>query len=167
MFRGRRFARRWEDIMFDDMFFSDDNKSLRRGRRRSSRTETCRPCLVWPQESPELTFSGVAINMNPFGLLVRMIDTMPSGTTVMVQLMRDDEFLEPLTSPLEGTVVRASTGEGEFVDHGMKLSRPAIKRTESRPVPVARPKMTQEPTQSRMHTMDVHVGRRSTRRMGR
>ena len=153
--------------MFDDMFFSDDNKSLRRGRRRSSRTETCRPCLVWPKEAPELTFSGVAINMNPFGMLVRMIDNMPSGTAVMVQLMRDEEFLEPLTAPLEGKVVRADSDGGEFVDHGMQLSRPAIARTESRPVPVARRKVVSENKQSRMHTMDVHVGRRSTRRLGR
>lgn len=153
--------------MFDDMFFSNDNKSLRRGRRRSSRTETCRPCLVWPKEAPELTFSGVAINMNPFGLLVRMIDNMPSGTAVMVQLMRDEEFLEPLTAPLEGTVVRASSGDGEFVDHGMKLSRPPIDRSESRPVPMARRKTMAEPEPSRMHTMDVDLGRRSSRRMGR
>jgi len=153
--------------MFDDMFFSNDNKSLRRGRRRSSRTETCRPCLVWPKEAPELTFSGVAINMNPFGLLVRMIDDMPSGTAVMVQLMRDEEFLEPLTAPLEGTVVRATSGDGEFVDHGMKLSRPAIERSESRPAPLARRKTAAEPAPSRMHTMDVDLGRRSSRRMGR
>lgn len=153
--------------MFDDMFFSDDNKSLRRGRRRSSRTETCRPCLVWPKEAPELTFSGVAINMNPFGMLVRMIDNMPSGTAVMVQLMRDEEFLEPLTAPLDGTVVRATSGDGEFVDHGMQLSRPPIARAESRPIPRARRTTAPEPTQSRMHTMDVQVGKRSTRRLGR
>jgi len=153
--------------MFDDMFFSDDNRSLRRGRRKSSRTETCRPCLVWPKEAPELTFSGVAINMNPFGMLVRMIDNMPSGTAVMVQLMRDEEFLEPLTAPLEGKVVRAASGDGEFVDHGMQLSRPPITRTESRPVPMPRRKTAPETKQSRMHTMDVEVGRRSTRRQGR
>jgi hypothetical protein len=122
---------------------------------------------VWPKEAPELTFSGVAINMNPFGLLVRMIDNMPSGTAVMVQLMRDEEFLEPLTAPLEGTVVRASSGDGEFVDHGMKLSRPPIDRSESRPVPMARRKTMAEPEPSRMHTMDVDLGRRSSRRMGR
>lgn len=153
--------------MFDDMFFSNDNKSLRRGRRRSSRTETCRPCLVWPKEAPELTYSGVAINMNPFGMLVRMIDSLPSGTAVMVQLMRDDEFLEPLTAPLEGTVVRATAADSDFFDHGMQLLQPAIKPAESRPAPIVRRKTAPAQKPSRMHTMDVDVGRRSSRRLGR
>lgn len=153
--------------MFDDMFFCNDNKSLRRGRRRSARTETCRPCLLWPKEAPELTFNGVAINMNPFGLLVRMADNMPSGTAVMVQLMRDEEFLEPLTAPLEGKVVRAESEDGEFTDHGLQLFRPPLERTEPRVLRVRRKKAEPEEAPSRMHTMDVHVGRGSTRRMGR
>jgi hypothetical protein len=153
--------------MFDDMFFCNDNKSLRRGRRRSSRTETCRPCLVWPKSSPELTFNGVAINMNPFGMLVRMVDNMPSGTAVMVQLMRDEDFLQPLTAPLEGLVVRALPDEEGFVDHGMKLSHAPLERNESRPMAVKRRTVAEEKPPSRMHTTDIDIGGRSTRRLGR
>lgn len=153
--------------MFDDMFFSNDNKSLRRGRRQSARTETCRPCLVWLKEASELMFNGVAINMTPFGLLVRMIDNMPLGTVVMVQLMRDEEFLEPLTAPLEGRVVRHAPGDGEFVDHGMLLTQPEVERNESQPVRAVCRKTDAETPPSRMHTMDVDIGRRSSRRLGR
>lgn len=153
--------------MFDDMFFSPDNKSLRRGRRRATRTETCRPCVIWAKEAPDLSFTGVAINMNPFGMLVRMLDAVPSGTSVMIQLMRDEEFVEPLTAPIQGMVVRSESERQGFVDHGMELTHPAIERPEGRPVQLKKRRTDSIPARPRMHTMDVSVANRSSRRQGR
>jgi hypothetical protein len=47
------------------MVISPDNRSMQRGRRRASRTEVCRPCLVWVPEAPEAPFEGVVLDLNP------------------------------------------------------------------------------------------------------
>ena len=50
--------------MADEMFFSPDSKSLRRGKRIAPRTETSRPCLVWPEDAPEMQMRGVILHLN-------------------------------------------------------------------------------------------------------
>lgn len=151
--------------MGDDMMMSGDNRSLRRGKRRAPRTETCRPCLVWPKEVPDLTYQGVIINVTPYGMCVRMLDSLPQGTIVMVQLMRDEEFRYPLSAPVEGMIVRNAEDEIGFMDHGVQLLRKALERPATRPVvsQTRRPASTRS-TRTRMHTIDLHVTDRGIRR---
>lgn len=151
--------------MADDMMMSGDNRSMRRGKRRAPRTETCRPCLIWPKDTPDLSFQGVIVNVTPYGMCIRMLDSLPQGTIVMVQLMRDEEFRYPLSSPVEGLVVRNSEEEVGFMDHGVQLLRKAIERPESRPI-VAQSRQPKTPrtTRARMHTIDLHVTDRGIRR---
>jgi hypothetical protein len=143
--------------MKDEMFFSEDSKSLRRGKRVAARTPTCRPCIVWPKDAPELKQNGVILNLNPYGMLIRMMDEFALQTEVVVQMMRDDQFREPLSRPVGGQVVRHASGMSGFVDHGVRLVREAIERNVSRPVnlPQRRPMRYTRP---RMHTIDVTVG---------
>lgn len=151
--------------MGDDMFLSGDNRSLRRGKRRAPRTETCRPCLLWPKEMPDLTYQGVITNVTPYGMCVRMIESIPAGSLVQIQLMRDEEFKYPLSAPVEGMVVRNSEEEVGFMDHGVQLLRKAISHATNRPVANAiRRPVTARKTRTRMHTIDLHVTDRGIRR---
>ncbi|HOJ34244.1 MAG TPA: hypothetical protein PKY35_11815 [Candidatus Hydrogenedentes bacterium] len=156
--------------MPDEMFFSEDAKCLRRGKRREARTPTCRPCLVWPKDEPEMTFQGVVVDVNPYGMRIRMLDSLPPGTAIMVQLMRDEDFTIPLAAPVEGLIVRnKETAEGLY-DHGIQLRLTDFRRSEpSVPLrPIPRPIIPlRRGGQSRMHIIDITVGNRRTRRTGR
>jgi hypothetical protein len=143
--------------MPDEMFFSPDSKSLRRGKRVAPRTETCRPCLVWPEDAPDMHLRGVILDMNAYGMLVRMLESLPPGIRIQVQLMRDDEFREPLTKPVSGMVVRNILQGDGFVEHGIQVIQEKIRRQKSKPLrkPLRRPGLRQR-ERSRMHTRDLH-----------
>ncbi|MBZ0287568.1 MAG: hypothetical protein K8I30_08130 [Anaerolineae bacterium] len=157
--------------MSDEMFFTADMKSLRRGKRRTGRTDVCRPCLTWPKDEPEMAWPGVIINVSPYGVCVRMMETLPSGTAVMVQLMRDEEFQEPLATPIEGLIVRIIVQDDGFFDHGIQLNVRQIRRAESRPQQPVRQRQRPQPLRrkkpSRMHTIDLTVGDSGIRRTER
>lgn len=144
--------------MADEMFFTKDQLSLHRGKRGRSRTDTCRPCLVRARDQSFEDIEGVVMDISPFGMLVRMIESVPIGTEVSVQLMRDESFDSPFSSPHEGTVMRIEGNAGGFADHGIKLTNRDVRRVESRPaVPKPRP-ARRRARHPRMHTLDVTVG---------
>ncbi|MBI5095556.1 MAG: hypothetical protein HZB26_24375 [Candidatus Hydrogenedentes bacterium] len=151
--------------MTDEMFFSVDERSLRRGRRIARRTPTCRACLVWSADAPEHRLQGVVMDINPFGMLIRMLDYFPMGTAACIQLMRDEDFEIPLAGPLEGAVVRVIPNADGFTDIGVRIKLKEIPRAESRPIRIERrrPLLTRR---SRMHTIDFTVGDRGGRRTG-
>ncbi len=148
----------------DDMFFSPDERSLRRGRRVARRTPTCRPCVVWTADEPELRFHGVVLDVSPYGMLIRMLEPVPPETPVLIQLMRDDQFQRPLSAPVSGRIIRHAGAVGEFTDHGVRLEVPEISRVEARPVRTVRPAAAPPRTRPRMHTIDLRVGDRSPRK---
>ena len=149
--------------MPDEMFFGKAKGTLRRGKRARGRTETCRPCLVWPKDAPDLEFQGVALNLTPYGLLVRMMDALPPGTQIRVQLMRDEDFNEPLAAPLAAVVVRTDDLGDGFVDHGIKIEHDNIRR-EQQPFWRPEPKRPAAPPRRvpRMHMIDFLVGESET-----
>jgi len=145
--------------MPDEMFFTSDERSLRRGKRREARTEICRPCVIQTRDGVLHRAEGVVLDMNPFGMRVRMLDSVPVGSTISIQLMRDDNFDEPFSRPLEGAVVRNESSADGFVDHGIRLEEPVIVEPEQRPVPrpAFQPLDTKRPTRG-MLTIDFTVG---------
>jgi len=147
----------------DEMFFGPDGLSLRRGQRRDARIEACRPCCFWPADAPDLRREGVVMDLNRHGLLVRALEPLPSGAAVIIQLMRDDDFLQPFSRALQGIVVRNEEQRDGLFDHGIQLEARDFRRAESRPVMVARPK-PQPARRNRMHTIDFTVGERGIRR---
>ncbi len=150
---------RWiPDPMPDEMFFTQDERSLRRGKRRDRRTETCRPCVLQTADGALHQLEGVVLDMNAHGLLVRTLETLPIGANVSIQLMRDDTFAEPISRTLTGHVVRRDNAGDGFTDHGVKLKESNIRRPERRPafrIPAA-PERPAAP--ARMHTFDMTVG---------
>ncbi len=148
------------------MFFSENMRSLRRGRRRSVRSDTLRPCIVWLKDAPDVRIEGVVLDISPYGMLVRMMEPIPPGTEIVLQLMRDDQFREPLTAAREAVVVRNIIGEAGFTDHGLALKQSPLSRAEQRPFvpPSRKPAPSSEPNkQSRMQTFDIF---RDERRRG-
>ena len=155
----------------DEMFFANDNRSLRRGRRRAARTETCRPCVVWPKDAPEMPAQGVVVDVTPYGLGVRMLEYVAPGNLVCVQFMQDDHFEVPLSAPIESMVVRVIETDDGFYDHGLEIMRREIRRVErNRPVHIkARvriPFITRD-LKARMHTIDILAGEVGVRRRER
>lgn len=150
--------------MPDEMFFSSDMRSLRRGKRVAPRTETCRPCVVWPVDAPDLHFRGVIMDINAYGMLVRMLDSLPPGTQVMVQLMRDDDFQEPMTRPFEAMIVRNVLQDGGFVDHGLQVEQRETHRQDRRPYQGDLRRKTRSRRQrTRMYIRDLIPDRRRNR----
>lgn len=151
----------------EEMVWSESQKSLMRGRRVAPRTEVCRPCLVWLQIAPELKLQGVLLDLTPHGMRVRLIERIPPGTPIMVQLMRDENFEVPLSPPIESRVVRNEAVFGGLVDHGVKRILKPIRRAESpRPVSMARARRARH-QRTRMHTLDVTLGNRASSGYGR
>jgi hypothetical protein len=148
------------------MFFSPDMLSLHRGRRRVSRTPTCRPCVAWLKDCPETRYYGVVLDVSPVGVRIRMLDLLPAGCILCFQMMRDEDFSVPLASPLEGEVVRVQEDRDAFVDHGLLLIQKKLARIESRPVelPEKKPTKTKAP---RMYSLDITVGERPKGQSGR
>lgn len=148
----------------DEMFFREDGRSLVRGKRREKRTPTCRPCILWLAHLPEIKMEGVVMDVNKYGLCVRMIGAVESGEIVHVQLMADEQFKEALADPMEATVRRVQEDGNGFFDHGLEIVRREIVRVEPRRVVVApRPRLAPR-QRPRMHTLDVTVGDRRTDR---
>lgn len=145
------------------MVISSDNRSMQRGRRRSRRTEVCRPCLVWARGDESTKVEGVVLDLNPRGMRIRMLDPIPEGTALTVQLMRDENFQVPLSQPLNVRVVRVAHSPDGFVDHGTVLEIAKIKRAETvRPVRIARPNLNSN-TANRMFTALLRNQRRTGR----
>ena len=144
--------------MLDDMFFSQDLKSLHRGKRRAPRTDTCRPCLVWTQDDPENKLRGVVMDVSPHGVRVRMIETLSLETPVVVQLMRDEKFRVPLSVPVEGRVVRCDSSAGGLTDHGIALVRKEVRYTGFEPGRPAGPRRRVTGLHPRLHALDFTVG---------
>lgn len=151
----------------EKMFVSADEKSIRRGRRVAPRTEACRPCLVWLQEEPEKPRQGVVLDLNPYGLRVRMLDHFPEGATVLIQMMRDEDFRYPLSKPILTQVVRTVPETAGFTDHGLKVMLMELKRSpEGRPVIIKRPQLRSTQA-TRMHLVNQIEKERGGRRSGR
>lgn len=112
----------------EDLVVSNDNRSMRKGRRAAPRTEVCRPCLVWSEDSPDQKSQGVVLDLNPHGMRIRTLDPFAEGSHVLVQMMRDEEFTIPLSAPLTVRVMRGFEEDG-FYDHGVKLVLKRIRHT--------------------------------------
>ena len=140
--------------------------SLHRGKRRVSRTPTCRPCVVWLKDSPDTRYYGVVMDVSTVGVRIRMLDLIPAGCTLCFQMMRDEDFSVPFAPPLEGEVVRVREDLDCFVDHGLLLIQKKLGRVESWPVelPKKRPVKTRA---TRMYSLDVTLGERPGGRSGR
>lgn len=111
---------------------SPDERSLRKGRRASPRTDVCRPCLFWRESLPESQFHGVLLDLSPYGMRLRALDPMEVGGVLMVQMMRDEEFRYPLSTPIRAEVMHVSQNYEGFSDHGLKRVIQEIKKPEER-----------------------------------
>lgn len=145
--------------MPDEMFFSNDERSLTRGKRVTKRTDTCRPCIVRSGHGKAAEIEGVVMDISPYGMLIRTLEPIAMGSNVSVQLMRDDTFKRPFSQPHKGKIVRQEPRQGGFYDHGIKLRVEQVAYQESRPVTsIDGPNLQRKRSVSRMHTLDMTIG---------
>jgi len=150
--------------MPDEMFFSQDEKSLIRGSRKDPRTETCRPCTVQLVENESIELHGVVLDVTPRGMLVRMLEAIPLSTEITIQLMRDDKYQKKLSTPHRGSVRRIEGTEDGFFDHGISLHKEDIRRASERPIHISRPRPTRPSHPSRMQNIDYTIDNANRRR---
>jgi hypothetical protein len=124
--------------MPDEMFFSNDERALVRGRRAAKRTETFRPCLITLADASQI--EGIILNLTPHGMLIRVMGSLSIGTALEVQMMRDETFQKPLAEPRYGKVVRLDGTDGVFSDLGVRLEQArAGQRPRARAIITRRP----------------------------
>lgn len=149
--------------MPDEMFLTEDGRALKRGKRIARRTEVARPCVVWLEDLPETRYDGLVLDITPYGMLLRMVETLPPGTPVCVQLLRDDPSQTPLAQPHVGVIVRTLPGE-RFTRHGVKLVHKELPKVEPRRVETPKAAPARRRSRPRMHTIDYTVGDEGVRR---
>ena len=152
--------------MPDEMFFSNDERSLIRGSRVAPRTETCRPCVVSSEHHPDVEIPGVILDINPHGMLIRIMETITVGDHVVIQMMRDDKFQRKLSTPHKGEIRRVQSTVDGFYDHGIQLEPEEIQKADSRPVHIPNKSEPQRVQAHRgMQTIDITLdGAQSKRR---
>jgi hypothetical protein len=142
--------------MPDEMFFSNDERALVRGRRTAKRTDTFRPCLITLADGSQI--EGIILNLTPHGMLIRVMGTLDIGAALEVQMMRDESFQKPLAEPRFGKVVRIDGTDGVFSDHGVRLEQVrAVDRPRPRAIVTRKPveAPAPKPKLRGMQTMEV------------
>jgi hypothetical protein len=122
--------------------------------------------LVWPKDAPDTCYYGVALDMSPYGMRVRMLDPLEPGMAVCVQMMRDDDFELPLADPLEATVARCQSEAEGFVDHGIQIIRKQLKRGELPAARTAQPR-PRKAAPTHAYALDIRIGERPQKGTGR
>jgi len=143
--------------MADEMFFSADGKTLRKGRRAARRTSVSRPAEFWRSDDEGGLFLGVIRNLNPYGLLLESGMGLPVGTQICIEMKRDEHFADSLTC-LKGEVARlVGTGNGTW-QMGVQLAV-APPKPASKPIRIS-PKRSTLPERhpTRMYSMDYVLG---------
>lgn len=139
----------------EGMVIGADNKSVQRGRRKQSRTEVCRPCMFWHVDTPDQKMEGVVLDLTPHGMRIRTLEEVTFGAEIMVQLMRGDEYEQPLSAPHRVGVMRVSEAVDGFHDLGCKIEHKHIRRAgEALPVRIEKIKPVVR-RKTRMHTLDI------------
>ena len=117
--------------MADDMFFTADGKTLRKGRRVTKRTPVKRPATFWRADDNGRLHQGLIRDLNSYGLLLESGRGLPVGTVIQVELKREGYFAGPLSS-VKGKVVRV-------VDTGRGTWQMGVQLILARPEPASKP----------------------------
>jgi len=143
--------------MADEMFFSSDGKTLRKGRRVATRTPVERPAGFWCADDQGGIFQGLIRNLNPYGLLLESDQELPVGTEIWVELKRDELFADSL-SCVKGRIVRVADTQAGLWHMGVQLAV-APPKPSSKPIRLSSKKSTlPERRPTRMYSLDYVVG---------
>jgi hypothetical protein len=144
-------------VVADDMFFSADGKTLKKGRRVTKRTPVKRLAEFWRADDKGGLYRGLIRDLNPYGLLLECNRGLPVDTVIQVELKRDGSFADPL-SAVNGRIVRVvDTGRGTWqMGVQLILARP---EPASKPIRIEPRKSTlPERKPTRMYSLDTMLG---------
>jgi hypothetical protein len=143
--------------MADDMFFSADGKTLRKGRRIAKRTPVTRPAEFWCADDQGELLRGVVKDLSPYGLLLECKQVLPVGTKICVELKKEELFADTLTSLMCKIVRSVETEFGPWHMGVQRLLPPT--KTASKPLRITPPKTSAPKRRARrMYNLNWVVG---------
>lgn len=113
-----------------------------------------------------MRYYGVVLDVTPHGMRVRMMEPLQPGTRIGIQMMRDEDYSQPLAQALDANVVRSREGADGFVDLGVRIVPKEVRRVETRPVHTEKAPALRS-HRERMYSLDVTVGGRRRGHTGR
>ena len=143
--------------MADEMFFSVDGKTLKKGRRAAKRTLVSRQAEFWRADDQGGLLQGLIRDLNSYGLLLESNEALPVGTKIWVELKRDELFADSL-SCVKGEIVRLVDIQSGAWHMGVQLAI-APPKPVSNPIRIT-PKRSTLPERrpTRMYSLDYVVG---------
>ncbi len=145
--------------MADKMFFSDDHRSLRKGRRNHPRTDVSRPVVFHPADSPDEKIQGRLRNLSRDSALLESPIFLPIDSEIELNVQKDDKGIGGTLIQIKAIIARADRNEDSIFELGLRLVQsnlPDKKPPTRRPRAVPPPPPTRKP--SRMHILDIIVG---------
>ena len=151
--------------MGDEMFLSGDMSSLRKGKRGMKRTPVSRAVEFWLLSEPELVYGGLVVDINTGGIGVVSKHWLPDGSEIGVDVKRDQTGDGKTLFRASGTIAWMKEN-GDIFQFGVKLAPRRNIEEKKRPIQNRRavtPGPEGKPRRSRMHALDVIIGRNRNR----
>jgi len=143
--------------MPDEMFFSEDSRSLVKGQRRDRRTATRRLVVFKPKNGTSRALNGIILDLNPYSMRIRSPVKLPVGTLVQIFFRRSGVSLNG-TRKIEGRVARSARVENRRFDLGVELDVPAIDLPKTMALEVPQRRGGRARPAGRMHIVDFVIG---------
>jgi len=105
----------------DELFFTPDGKSLRRGRRGSKRHAIERLVHIWRPGDEENRAIGVATDISLEGVLVYTSEPFGIGEEVMLDIKRSKESDGPTFIYVRGEIVRHTPPRNGMLGLGIRM----------------------------------------------
>jgi len=142
--------------MADDMFFSDDHRALRKGRRTHKRTPISRLVIFHLVDKPEEQFQGRVRNLSRDSALLDSPVFLPIESEVELDVQKDAKGIGGSLIQIRGVIARVERKGNSTFEFGVRLiaeELPEKGPPPRRPRPVPPPPPARKP--SRMHIMDI------------
>ncbi len=143
--------------MPDDMFFTKNDRALRKGRRRAKRASIRRRVEFCRVGDEERCFKGLMVNLAAYGALLVSEDSLPAGTLVSMTVVRDEADTTPLTR-IRGRVIRLEERKDGYVEMGVEFVRKPAVEKRRKPVVPEQKESPQLPKPKGVHIIDVILG---------
>ena len=143
--------------MPDDMFFTNNDRALRKGRRRAKRAAVRRTIEFYRAGDDKNRFKGVLADLTTYGALLVSEEAFPAGTLISLTVVRDESDDTPLTQ-IRGRVRRLEERSDGYAEMGVEFVRkPATGSRRKLAVP-ERKERPHLPRQQGVHIIDVILG---------
>ncbi|MFC1735814.1 PilZ domain-containing protein [Candidatus Hydrogenedentota bacterium] len=147
--------------MGDEMFLSDDLGSLKKGKRGMKRTPVTRGVEFWLISEPEIVYNGLVIDINIGGVGIISKHWLPCDSEIEVDVKRDQSGASSTLFRGKGKILWVTEKRDAF-QFGVRLApkeKPEEKKRSVQHLRHATPDSAASSKKSRMHALDVIIGK--------